>query len=154
MGQRVAPAWLHHLWKSFRGRTRLLNRGIRFQYGDYMAGYGRSRLLGELRCTTPMCRSQLCAGRRLDVFRLGAARPLANRFSTHSFGTGGRVLVAASLRWIGIEVVGARPLEAPVTRISSPFRGSDELVTLVQTLKLCKVPPGLGALLGRAPTHS
>ena len=63
----------------------------------------------ELHIATPMCRSQLCAGRRLDVFRLGAARPLANRSSTHSFGTGGRVLVAKSLRWIGIEVVGARP---------------------------------------------
>ena len=62
----------------------------------------------ELSIATPMCRSQLCVGRRIDLFRLGAARPLANRSSTHSFGTGGRVLVAATLRWIGIEGEGAR----------------------------------------------
>jgi hypothetical protein len=60
------------------------------------------------------------------------------------------VLVAATLRRIGMKEMALVGLEAPVTRIRSPFRPSNELVTFSQTPKLCKGPPRLRALLGRA----
>lgn len=118
----------------------------------------------ELSIAAPMCRSQLCVGRRTDSVRArhGAAdgKPANGLLHIVSASECGAGYLNAEADLAMKKKALALP-KAPVTKIGPPLRAPDALMTFPQTPELCKASPAPVALFGRAgadaskqPTHS